>query len=89
MSNSNLPRVVILGAGPAGLGAAYRLRKEGKAEVTVLESGPRVGGNSDGLFLHGIPVDYGSHRLHPRCEPTRFAPNIRQGELDELETAKN
>ena len=66
---SSLPRVVILGAGPAGLGAAYRLRKDGKAEVTVLEAGPRVGGNSGGFFLHGIPVDYGSHRLHPSCEP--------------------
>jgi protoporphyrinogen oxidase len=63
------PHVVILGAGPAGLGAAYRLVREDRAEVTVLERNPVVGGNAGSFCLAGLRVDYGSHRLHPACNP--------------------
>jgi protoporphyrinogen oxidase len=61
--------VVVLGAGPAGLGAAMRLAERSAFQVTVLEKGPTVGGNAGGFELDGIPVDYGSHRLHPACRP--------------------
>ena len=61
------PHVVILGAGPAGLGAAYRLAE--KAQVTVIEQKSRVGGNAGSFDVAGIKVDYGSHRLHPSCDP--------------------
>lgn len=40
------PHIVILGAGPAGVGAAYQLTKQKKASVTVLELNDRVGGNA-------------------------------------------
>lgn len=63
------PHVVILGAGPAGLGAAWRLALRGVAQVTVLEAAPRVGGNAASFEVEGIHVDYGSHRLHPATEP--------------------
>lgn len=63
------PHVVILGAGPAGLGAAWRLALRGVARVTVLEAAGRVGGNAGSFELDGIHVDYGSHRLHPATEP--------------------
>lgn len=63
------PRVVILGAGPAGLGAAWRLALRGVARVTVLEAAERVGGNAGSFELDGFRVDYGSHRLHPATEP--------------------
>lgn len=63
------PRVLILGAGPAGLGAAWRLRVEQKADAIVLEQRDDVGGNAGGFELEGLPVDYGSHRLHPACHP--------------------
>ncbi len=66
-------RVTILGAGPAGLGAAWRLREEGKAEVVVLEQREVVGGNAGSFEIDGIPVDYGSHRLHPACDPMILA----------------
>lgn len=36
--------VVILGAGPTGLGAAYRLRERGQEEFEIFERAPRVGG---------------------------------------------
>ena len=64
--------VVVLGAGPAGLGAALRLAERGAFHVTVVEKGPAVGGNAGGFELDGVPVDYGSHRLHPACPVPRF-----------------
>jgi protoporphyrinogen oxidase len=63
------PRVVILGAGPAGLGAAYRLARDRRACVTVLERNSWVGGNTASFELAGVPVDFGSHRLHPAADP--------------------
>jgi len=63
------PKVVILGAGPAGVGAAWQLVKQGKADVTVLEQRDTVGGNAGSFEVAGMQVDYGSHRLHPACEP--------------------
>ena len=61
--------VVILGAGPAGLGAALRLAARSAFQVTVVEKASSVGGNAGGFELDGIPVDFGSHRLHPACRP--------------------
>ena len=63
------PRVVILGAGPAGVGAAYQLARQGVALATVLEQQETVGGNAGSFQLEGCWVDYGSHRLHPACDP--------------------
>ncbi len=67
------PRVVVLGAGPAGVGAAYRLREDERADVIVLEQRDAVGGNAGSFELHGQRVDYGSHRLHPACDPEILA----------------
>lgn len=63
------PRVAILGAGPAGLGAAWQLARQRKAKAIVLEQRGEVGGNSGSFELEGLSVDYGSHRLHPACHP--------------------
>jgi protoporphyrinogen oxidase len=62
-------RVAILGAGPAGVGTAWQLARSGKASAIVIEQRSEVGGNSGSFELDGIPVDYGSHRLHPSCKP--------------------
>ncbi len=67
------PHVVVLGAGPAGLAAAYALAREGKARVTVLERNAQVGGNAGSFELAGVHVDYGSHRLHPASDPRVLA----------------
>ncbi len=61
-------RVVILGAGPAGLGAAYHLARKGGVAVTVIERNSVVGGNAGSFEIAGLRVDYGSHRLHPACD---------------------
>jgi protoporphyrinogen oxidase len=67
------PHVAILGAGPAGLGAASRLVRCTPARATVLEQNDRVGGNAGSFELAGLRVDYGSHRLHPSCDPEVLA----------------
>lgn len=67
------PSFVILGGGPAGLAAAYKLAQRGWRQITVLERGSQVGGNAGSLVIEGIPVDFGSHRLHPTCPPDVLA----------------
>jgi protoporphyrinogen oxidase len=63
------PQVVVLGAGPAGTGAAYQLARKGFLRTTVLEQRESVGGNAGSFEFCGVRVDYGSHRLHPACDP--------------------
>jgi protoporphyrinogen oxidase len=63
----------VLGGGPAGLGAAWRLAAEGKASVTLFEAAGRVGGNAGSFEWNGVYCDYGSHRLHPAAEPKILA----------------
>lgn len=61
--------IAVLGAGPAGLGAAFKLSSRGVFDVTVIERNDSVGGNAGSFELAGLRVDYGSHRLHPACAP--------------------
>ncbi len=68
MTSSHTP-VVVLGAGPAGLGAALELQRRGCFGVTLLERSGAVGGNAGSFELDGQQVDFGSHRLHPACPP--------------------
>jgi protoporphyrinogen oxidase len=67
------PHVMILGAGPAGVGAAYQLRRLRRARVTVIEQQSVVGGNAGSFEVDGQRLDYGSHRLHPACDPAILA----------------
>jgi protoporphyrinogen oxidase len=66
---AGLPRVVVLGGGPAGLGAAWQLAARGRARVTLLEQNSRFGGNAASFEWEGQRLDFGSHRLHPACDP--------------------
>lgn len=54
--------VAVIGAGPAGLTAAYQLAKAGK-RVTVFEASPYVGGMCRSFELWGQTVDVGPHRF--------------------------
>jgi len=55
-------RVAVIGAGPAGMTAAFQLSRGG-AEVTVFEADERVGGLARSLELWGQTVDLGPHRF--------------------------
>jgi protoporphyrinogen oxidase len=77
------PSFVVLGAGPAGLAAAFKLSQRGWTQVDVFERGSSVGGNAGSFVIDGIPVDFGSHRLHPVCPPAVMA-DIRQMLGDDL-----
>ncbi len=80
---ATLPKIAILGAGPAGLGAALRLARDGRARAVVIEARDRVGGNAGSFGLAGVHCDYGSHRLHPVVEP-RVMADIRAALGDDL-----
>src|SRR5881275_334932 len=58
-------RIVVLGAGPAGMAAAWRLSELGH-RVTVLEKDGAVGGMGKTIHLGKYAVDYGPHTFHIR-----------------------
>jgi protoporphyrinogen oxidase len=60
--------VVIIGAGPAGLTAAYLLVKQG-VRVTVLEADDVVGGISRTARYNGYRFDIGGHRFFTKIAP--------------------
>ena len=60
---SRVPKTVaVIGAGPAGLTAAYQLQKSGVI-VTLYESSDSVGGLAKSFELWGQIVDLGPHRF--------------------------
>jgi len=67
------PRILILGGGPAGVGAAWQLARKQKAQVSLVERGAAYGGNAGSFEAFGQRLDYGSHRLHPATEPEIMA----------------
>jgi protoporphyrinogen/coproporphyrinogen III oxidase len=65
VSHSGQASVVIIGAGIAGLAAAFFLR-DMPARVTVLEGSPRMGGKLAVSDVAGVPVDEGAEALLTR-----------------------
>jgi protoporphyrinogen oxidase len=66
-SNGGTPDscVVVLGAGPAGISAGWRLAERGKP-VMVVERDAAVGGMGKTLQLGDYGVDFGPHTFHIR-----------------------
>jgi len=62
MSDDGQGRIIVIGAGPAGLAAAYELCQRGRS-VTVLEASPHIGGLCRSLELWDQIVDLGPHRF--------------------------
>lgn len=60
-----MKNIVIIGAGPAGLTAAYELLSKAKDEysVTVLEGSSEIGGISRTVKYRGNRMDIGGHRF--------------------------
>ncbi|MFI5809031.1 protoporphyrinogen oxidase [Streptomyces sp. NPDC051561] len=71
--------VIVIGGGISGLAAAWEMR--GRAQVTVLEAGARVGGKLRTGSLAGIPVDEGAESLMAlRPEAVRLAEEVGLGD---------
>ncbi|WP_322752724.1 protoporphyrinogen oxidase [Frankia sp. Cas3] len=71
-------RVVVVGAGIAGLAAAHALR--GRAEVTVVESGDRVGGKLRTTSFEGMPIEEGAESFLTRVpDAVRLARHVGMG----------
>ena len=58
-------KVVIIGAGPAGLSAGYELAKKG-VDVSIYEAANEVGGMCKSIDLWGQIVDLGPHRFYSK-----------------------
>jgi protoporphyrinogen oxidase len=57
-------RFVVIGAGPAGLTAAYKILCEiPNAQVDVYEATERIGGISTTIEYQGNRIDIGGHRF--------------------------
>jgi protoporphyrinogen oxidase len=62
-------KVVIIGAGPAGLGAAWRLNEAGHANWAIYESAAHAGGLASSVIDdHGFTWDLGGHVLFSHYE---------------------
>ena len=64
-TSAKKPSVVILGGGPAGMSAAWRLSTLG-IPVTVIERDNAVGGMGKTIKVGQYLVDYGPHTFHVR-----------------------
>lgn len=61
-------KVIIIGAGPAGLTAAYELLKSKEEyEVVILEETDMVGGISKTVNYKGNRMDMGGHRFFSKA----------------------
>jgi protoporphyrinogen oxidase len=59
---------VIVGAGPAGLTAAWELAEAGVHDVVVLEATRSVGGLSQSIEYKGNRIDIGGHRFFSKSD---------------------
>ncbi|MFA9440712.1 NAD(P)/FAD-dependent oxidoreductase [Uliginosibacterium sp. sgz301328] len=60
--------VVVIGAGPAGLTAAYELARGGMINILVLESTNDIGGISKTANYQGNRIDIGGHRFFSKSK---------------------
>ncbi len=63
-----MKKVIIIGAGPAGLTAANELLKDKEYEVIVLEETNEIGGISRTVKYNGNRMDIGGHRFFSKDE---------------------
>ena len=61
-------RVVIIGAGPAGLTAAHELAAAGVRDIVVLEATRAIGGLAQSIDYKGNRIDIGGHRFFSKSD---------------------
>lgn len=63
-----MKKVIIVGAGPAGLTAGYQLIKEKEYEIVILEESNDIGGISKTIKYKGNRMDIGGHRFFQKIK---------------------
>ncbi|KAG7311469.1 hypothetical protein JYU34_002511 [Plutella xylostella] len=63
------PRIIIIGAGMAGLSAAHRLTQCGIRNFVVLEAKERPGGRIHSCWLGDAVIEMGAEWIHGACLP--------------------
>lgn len=73
-----MKKIAIIGAGPAGLSAAYKLLNQSKEfQVVIFEKDSKVGGLSKSFEFEGGRIDIGGHRFFTKNdEITKFWEDI-------------
>jgi protoporphyrinogen oxidase len=66
-TNAPDPQIVVIGAGPAGLTAAFQFEKDG-IHSTILEGTDQVGGISRTVVRDGWRFDIGGHRFFTKVQ---------------------
>jgi protoporphyrinogen oxidase len=66
--NEKMPQAIIIGAGPAGLTAAYELLTRTEIHPVVLEKDTIVGGISRTVNYKGNRIDIGGHRFFSKSD---------------------
>ena len=64
----NSQPVVVIGAGPAGLTAAYELIEGGQSAIKIFDADAQVGGLSKTVVHHGNRIDIGGHRFFSKSD---------------------
>src|SRR5271155_389559 len=62
------PRAIIIGAGPAGLTAAYEFCQRSGIQPIVLEKSEYMGGISRTVNYRGNRIDIGGHRFFSKSD---------------------
>ncbi len=68
MNNKNQKTAIIIGAGPAGLTAAYELLKHTDIKPIIYESTEYIGGISKTINYKGNRMDMGGHRFFSKSD---------------------
>ena len=85
-----MKKVVIIGAGPAGLTAALELQAAGVTDITVVEAGHQVGGISRTVNYKGNRLDIGGHRFFSKSDwVMNWWANILPIAADQIDTPLN
>ena len=79
------PKVVVIGAGIAGLSAALHLLRTGEFDVDVFEKNDRVGGLATSFSLGPATFDFGPHAFHSQHPPViDFFTGLMRGQYNEI-----
>ncbi|CAG9768573.1 unnamed protein product [Ceutorhynchus assimilis] len=65
----NYHKIVIVGAGLAGLGAAKQCQKNSIEDFLILEAQDEAGGRIKTIFVDGKPLDLGAQWMHGKNNP--------------------